>query len=84
MSASKSKLLSLAEFPTGILFHHDKGTFHFILFYCFYICVLLRLYCTYFFLIFLVLCYVLLSYAHSVLLSFGCLVSFLFTCSFVC
>ena len=26
MSASKSKLLSLAEFPTGILYHHDKGT----------------------------------------------------------
>ena len=25
MSASKSKLLSLAEFPTGILYHHDLG-----------------------------------------------------------
>ena len=27
MSASKSKLLSLAEFPTGILYHHDKGIY---------------------------------------------------------
>ena len=27
MSASKSKLLSLAEFPTGILYHHDLGTY---------------------------------------------------------
>jgi hypothetical protein len=25
MSASKSKLLSLEEFPTGILYHHDLG-----------------------------------------------------------
>jgi hypothetical protein len=63
MSASKSKLLSLAEFPTGILFHHDKGTYHFIAFVFVFCCVYVALA---FFLSF----HVMLSYAHSFVRSF--------------